>query len=48
MCMGRRIWRRSKGDTWWWKEEVKEAVSWKKGAYRAICQNSIEENKSKD
>ena len=25
-CVGKRGWR-SKGDTWWWNEEVKEAVS---------------------
>ena len=30
VCGGKRG-RRSKGDTWWWKEEVKEAVSRKKG-----------------
>ena len=37
--------RRSKGDTWWWNEEVKEAVSIKKEAHKAKCQNSTEENK---
>ena len=36
---------RSKGDTWWWNEEVKEAVSRKKDAHKAMCQNSSEENK---
>ena len=40
-CVGRR----SKGDTWWWNEEVKEAVSIKKEAHKAMCQNSTEENK---
>ena len=30
---------RSKGDTWWWNEEVKEAVSRKKDAHKAMCQN---------
>ena len=34
--------RRSKGDTWWWNEEVKEAVSRKKDAHKAMCQNSTE------
>ena len=33
-------WRRSKGDTWWWKEDVKEAVSRKKDAHKAMCHNS--------
>ena len=37
--------RRSKGYTWWWNEKVKEAVSRKKDAHKAICQNSNEENK---
>ena len=27
---GKNSGRRSKGDTWWWNEEVKEAVSRKK------------------
>ena len=30
---------------WWWNEEVKEAVSRKKEAHKAMCQNSTEENK---
>ena len=37
--------RSSKGDTWWWNEDVKEAVSRMKKAHKAMCQNSIEENK---
>ena len=36
---------RSKGDTWQLNEEVKEAVSRKKVAHKAMCQNSSEENK---
>ena len=36
---------RSKGDMWWRNKEVKEAVSRKKEAYKAMCQNSNEENK---
>ena len=42
---GKKRGRRSKGDTWWWKEEVKETVSTKKDAHKAMCQNSTEENK---
>ena len=30
----------SKGDTWWWNEEVKDAVSMKKNAHKAMCRNS--------
>ena len=29
--------RRSKGDTQWWNEEVKEAVSKKKETYKVMC-----------
>ena len=36
---------RGEGDTWWWNEEVKEAVSIKKDAHWSMCQNSTEENK---
>ena len=42
---GKKRGRRSKGDTWWWNEEVKKAVSRKKDAHKAVCQNSSEENK---
>ena len=37
--------RRSNRDTWWWNEEVKKAVSIKKDAHKAMCQNNREENK---
>ena len=37
--------RRSKGGTWWWNEEVKEADSKRKDAHKAMYQNSTEENK---
>ena len=40
--------RKSKGDTWWWNEEVNKAVSrriWKKDAHQAMHRNSTEENK---
>ena len=35
-------------DTWWWNEEVKDSVSRKKDAHKAMCQNSIEENKKRN
>ena len=37
--------RKSKGDTWWWDEEVKATVSLNKDAHKALCWNSTEENK---
>ena len=42
---GKKRGRESKGDTWWWNEEAKEAVSRKKDAHKANCRNSTEENK---
>ena len=36
---------RRKGDTCWGNEDVKEAVSRKKDAHKAMCQNSTDENK---
>ena len=39
--------RRSKGDIWWWNDEVKKAVSRKKDAHKAMCQNSTMENKKR-
>ena len=38
---------RSKGDTLWWNEEVKEAISRNKNAYKVMCQNSTEDNNRK-
>ena len=32
------------GDMLWWNEKVKETISRKKDAHRAICSNSAEEN----
>ena len=37
--------RSSKGDTCWWNEQVKEIVSRKKDANKAICRKSTEENR---
>ena len=45
MRCGKKRGRRSKGDTWWWHEEVKETFSIKKDAHKVMCQNSTEENK---
>ena len=43
VCGKKREWR-SNGDTWWWNEEVKEAVLGKKEAHTAV-QNSTEDHK---
>ena len=44
---GKKRCRRSKGDTWWWNEEVKEAISRKKDAHMVMCRNSSEWNKNR-
>ena len=36
--------RLSKEDTWWWNEDVKEAVSRKKDAHKTVCQDNTDEN----
>ena len=40
--------KKSKGDTWWWNEQVYEAVSRNKDAHKVMCWNSTEENKGRD
>ena len=37
--------KRSKGDTWWWNEEMKEAFSRKKESHKTMYQSSTAENK---
>ena len=37
--------RKSRGNTWWWNEEVKAAVANKKKAFKKWCSNRCEENK---
>ena len=44
---GKKIVRRNRGDTWWWNEEVSDAVTEKKKAYKELCKNRTEENMAK-
>ena len=39
--------RGDRGNTWWWNEEVKEAVARKRAAYKELCKNSSDENKTR-
>ena len=38
--------RRDQGNTWWWNEQVKEAIDRKKKAFKTWCKNRTAENKS--
>lgn len=44
---GKRKGRRDKGNTWWWNEEVKEAIANKKDAHKEMRKNRTEENKAR-
>ena len=44
---GKKKGRKNHGDTWWWNEEVKEAIQQKKAACKKMCKNRSEENKAK-
>jgi len=37
--------RRDQGNTWWWNEDVKDAITNKKMAYRKLCANKSVENR---
>ena len=39
-------WIRDQGNTWWWNEQVKEAIDRKKKAFKTWCKNRSAENKS--
>ena len=43
---GKKKCRKNHGDTWWWNEEVKEAMQQKKVAYMKMYKNLLEENKA--
>ena len=38
--------RRDQGNTWWWNEQVKEAIERKKKAFNTWCKNRSPENKN--
>ena len=42
---GKKSCRRSKGETWWRNEKMKEAISRNKDAHWVMCRNSTEANK---
>ena len=44
--MGRRK-RRDQGDTWWWNEDVREAIARKKDAHKQMCKTGTEANKAR-
>ena len=45
MCVKKRG-KISNGDNLWWDKGVKEAISRKKDAHKAMCRNSTEQNKN--
>ena len=38
---------KKKGDTWWWNEDVKEAIAKKKDAHKEMCKSGTEANKAR-
>ena len=46
MC-GKKKSRGDRGDMWWWNEEVKDAITKKKTAFKKLCRFPSEENKTK-
>ena len=36
-----------RGDTWWWNDQVKEAITRRKDAYKELCKNGTDENKAR-
>ena len=45
---GQKIWRGSKGETWWWNVELLETMSRKKDLYNSMCRNCARENKKRN
>ena len=43
---GKKIGRRDQGDTWWWNEDMKEAIARKKYAHKEMCKSWTEVNRA--
>ena len=44
---GKKKGRRDQGDTYWWNEDMKEAITRMKDAHKEICKSGSEANKAK-
>ena len=44
---GKKKGRRYQGDTWWWNEDVKEAIARKKDAHKEMSKSGTEANKAR-
>ena len=44
---GKKTGRRKQGHTWWWNENVKEAIVRKKAAHKEMCKSGTEANKAR-
>ena len=44
---GKKKGKRDQGDTWWWNEDVKEAIARKKDAHKEMCKIGTEVNKAR-
>jgi len=44
---GKTLIKKDRGNTWWWNEEVKDAIARKRKAYKELCKIGSEENKLK-
>ena len=44
---GKKKGRRNHGDTWWWNQEVREAIQQKKVAYKKMFKSRLEVNKAR-
>ena len=42
---GKKLVRQDGSNTWWWNEEVKDAVAKKKKAFKDLCKDRCEANK---